>query len=113
MQSARTRFYTDFSVLIGNAKSQAAVMVLEPGATEGSADNRHRGADQWLIVMDGLGEVIIEGATTELAYGVVVLIEHGEAHEILNTGQTPLKIISIYAPPAYDTDGELLPAGKP
>ena len=113
MQTARTRFNTDFSVLIGNANSQAAVMVLEPGTTEGSAENRHRGADQWLVVMDGLGVVIIEGTTSELAYGVVILIEHGEAHEIRNTGQTPLKIMTIYAPRAYDATGGLLPAGKP
>lgn len=30
-------------------------MVIAPGAAEGDARNRHRGADQWLFVIEGSG----------------------------------------------------------
>ena len=47
------RFGKGFRVVRGNRASQAAEMVLAPGDTEGGADNRHRGADQWLFVLSG------------------------------------------------------------
>ena len=47
------KFNTGFRVSVGNARSQGAVMVLAQGGSEGGPDNRHHGADQWLMVMEG------------------------------------------------------------
>ena len=41
-------------------------MVLAPGDKEGGADNRHRGADQWLYVLSGSGEAILTRARVKL-----------------------------------------------
>ena len=41
-----------------------------------------------------------------------LLIEHGDRHEVRNTGRAPLKTLNIYVPPAYRGDGEDLPAGR-
>jgi len=49
------RFAKGFRVALGNRRSQAAEMVLKPGKAEGSAHNRHAGADQWLYVLSGTG----------------------------------------------------------
>lgn len=87
-------------------------MVLAPGDREGGPDNRHRRADQWLIVTDGTGVAIVNGTTVKLRTGTIVLIEAGDMHEIRNTGRKALKTVSIYLPPAYTVDGEELPAGK-
>jgi hypothetical protein len=38
--------------------------------------------------------------------------EHGERHEIRNTGRTFLTTLNFYYPPAYDQDEETLPAGE-
>ena len=50
MKRAALRFGRGFKVVTGNRRSQAATMRLGPGENEGGADNRHRGADQWLFV---------------------------------------------------------------
>lgn len=103
---------TGFRVGIGNRRSQSAVMVIEPGETEGGPRNSHRGADQWLLVLDGEGAAIVNGKKLELESGMLLLIEAGEKHEIRNTGPDPLRTVSVYVPPAYASDGEELEAGK-
>jgi mannose-6-phosphate isomerase-like protein (cupin superfamily) len=107
------KFGEGFRVVLGNKRSQAAQMTLPPGDIEGGPDNRHRGADQWLFVVAGTGEAVVNGKKYVLRAGSLVLIERGDRHEIRNTGRTPLKTLNIYVPPAYRSDGEELPAGKP
>ena len=41
-----------------------------------------------------------------------MLIQRGDAHEIRNTGRTPLKTLNFYVPPAYAQDGDELPPGR-
>jgi hypothetical protein len=65
-------------------------MVLAPGGAEGDADNRHRGADQWLYVLSGSGQALV----------------NGKRH------RAPLRTLNFYVPPAYRTDGNELPRGK-
>jgi mannose-6-phosphate isomerase-like protein (cupin superfamily) len=88
-------------------------MVLAPGDQEGGADNRHRGADQWLFVLSGTGSARIAGKRHPLRAGSLLLIERGAKHEVRNTGRTALKTLNLYVPPAYRKDGEPLPRGKP
>src|SRR5262245_50441352 len=113
MKSDQLAFRPGFRVSTGNARSQAAVMVLTPGSKEGSADNHHAGADQWLVVVEGTGTAVINGHRTPLKPGKVVLIEAGDRHEICNTGRGLLKTVSVYLPPAYRSDGTELAAGQP
>src|SRR5690348_11722542 len=49
VQKKTLRFGRGFRVALGNARSQAAEMVIPPGDAEGDPHNRHRGADQWLF----------------------------------------------------------------
>ena len=112
MQHKHLQFGHGFRVMLGNKQSQAAQMTLEPRETEGGPDNRHRGADQWLFVVGGTGVAIVEGERVDLRRGTMVLIERGEAHEIRNTGETPLKTLNVYVPPAYTEGGNELPAGR-
>ena len=58
------RFGKGFRVVRGNRASQAAEMVLPPGEAEGGAENRHRGADQWVFVVSGQGEARIDDVAT-------------------------------------------------
>jgi mannose-6-phosphate isomerase-like protein (cupin superfamily) len=112
MKSDQLSFRPGFRLSVGNARSQAAVMVLPPGGKEGGPDNFHRGADQWLIVVEGTGAAIINGRKANLKSGKVVLIEAGDRHEIHNTGRSLLKTVSVYAPPAYRDEDTELPAGR-
>jgi mannose-6-phosphate isomerase-like protein (cupin superfamily) len=90
-----------FDVVAGSSRSQAAVMVLEPGRSTGGADNRHPESDQWLFVVSGSGTATIEGQDFALEAGSLVLIEAGEVHEIACGSEEPLRTVNVYAPPAY------------
>jgi mannose-6-phosphate isomerase-like protein (cupin superfamily) len=99
--------------MLGNQRVQAAQMVIAPGGSEGGPTNRHRGADQWLYVVAGSGTARVNKRRVRLHAGSLLLIEHGERHEIQNTGRTTLKTLNLYAPPAYTRQGNELPAAKP
>src|SRR5436190_24333231 len=112
MQPKHLRFGHGFRVVLGNERSQAAQMTLAPGEAEGGPDNRHRGADQWLYVVAGTGEAVVNGEGHLLREGTLLLIERGDAHEIRNTCDGPLRTLNVYVPPAYTEEGEELPAGR-
>jgi mannose-6-phosphate isomerase-like protein (cupin superfamily) len=101
MRHRRLEYEGGFGVVLGNRRSQAAVMVLAPGETVGGPENRHRESDQWLYVVSGQGIAVIEGEEVKLTGASLLLIEHGEGHEIRNTGRGPLETLNLYVPPAY------------
>jgi mannose-6-phosphate isomerase-like protein (cupin superfamily) len=107
------RFGKGFRVAIGNARSQAAEMVIPPGHAEGDRDNRHRGADQWLYVVSGTGSALVNGRRVPLRPGTLLLIEHRDRHEVKNTGRGLLRTLNVYVPPAYTKTGDELPAARP
>ncbi len=112
MQKKTLQFGKGFKVVLGNQRVQAAQMVIAPGDSEGGPANRHRGADQWLFVVSGRGVAIVGGRRHPIAQHSLILIEHGERHEIRNTGKTPLKTLNLYSPPGYTRGGVELPAGR-
>lgn len=112
MKRKQPRFGHGFRVVLGNKSSQAAQMTLASGECEGDAHNRHVGADQWLFVIAGKGEAIVNRKRYLLKAGTLLLIERGDRHEIHNTGSSDLRTLSVYVPPAYSAAGEELPAGK-
>lgn len=113
MKMAQLCFDDDFAVAITTDRAQVATMTLAPGDSEGGPSSRHQGADPWMYVVSGEGVAVIGGEEHALRPGVVVLIERGEAHEIRNTGNTPLQTLNVYDPPAYTPGGDTLPAGEP
>lgn len=112
MRHAQVVFSGGFSVIAGNARSQAAMMVLEVGGSTGGPDNRHQGSDQWLYVASGEGSAAIGDQVHVLRPGTLLLIERGETHEIRNEGNEPLRTLNFYVPPAYSAEGDTLPAGQ-
>jgi mannose-6-phosphate isomerase-like protein (cupin superfamily) len=112
MKHKRLRFGTGFRVAFGNRRSQAAEMVIPPGGAEGDSRNRHRGADQWLYVLSGEASATVNGKRYGLRAGSLMLIEHGDEHEIRNSGRTLLRTLNFYVPPAYRSDGDPLPRGR-
>lgn len=112
MKRIQLRFAKGFKVVAGNRRAQAATMVIAPGECEGGPDNRHRGADQWLFVVDGTGTAIVRGRRLALRPGTLLLIEAGDTHEIRAGGKAPLRTVNVYVPPAYTTSGDELPRGR-
>ena len=90
-----------FRVLEGTSRSQVAEMVLSKGQSTGGPGNNHPDSDQWLYVVSGKGEAVIDGEKVKFKKGDLLLIEAGENHEIINTDDKPLKTFNIYTPPEY------------
>jgi mannose-6-phosphate isomerase-like protein (cupin superfamily) len=105
MHRKTLRFGKGYRIAAEVRKAQAAEMVLAPGESEGDLENYHRGADQWLYVVNGIGLAIIEGKRIALKKGVLLVIERRERHEIRNTGRTLLKTLNFYTPPAFTQGG--------
>ena len=116
MHSKLLKFGEGFRMVFEVRRAQAAEMVLAPGDTEGGADNRHRGADQWLFVVEGTGVAVVEtgGRRRRVALkpGRLLGIERGERHEVRNTGRSLLRTLNFYYPPAFRRDGEPKGPGK-
>ena len=110
MRSKRLTFKEGFRVAFEVRRAQAAEMVIAPGDGEGGPDNRHRGADQWLFVVEGRGQAIIEAEGRKrrvaLGPGTLLVIERGEKHEVRNTGRALLRTLNFYYPPAFAKDGD-------
>jgi mannose-6-phosphate isomerase-like protein (cupin superfamily) len=113
MQRKQLKLSKGFRVALGNARGQAAEIVIAPKDAEGSPKNRHDGADQYLYVVSGTGKATINGRAYALKAGSLVLIERGDEHEIRNVGRGLLKTLNFYVPPAYGRKGDPLPPAKP
>jgi len=113
MRTKSLHFKKGFRVAFSNRRGQAAEMVIAPGDAEGGPDNAHRGADQWMLVLEGNGVAIVNGRRRTLRNGSLILIEKGEKHEIRNVGTRLLRTFLVYTPPAYKKSGARLARGKP
>ena len=78
---------------------QIVLMSLAPG--EDIGEETHR-ADQTTYFVTGTGSAILNGRSTKVGANHLVVIPQGTRHNIVNKGNTPLKLFSVYAPPAED-----------
>lgn len=74
---------------------QIVLMRLKPG------EETHR-ADQTTYFIEGTGSAVIDRRSNKVALDRIIVIPHGAKHNIINRGTTPLKLFSVYAPPAED-----------
>lgn len=90
---------TDYRrVLYTSKNSQLVLMSIAPGEEIGEEVHH---LDQFLRFEEGEGEVIIDGAVTAVSDGDAVIIPEGARHNVINTGETNLKLYSLYAPPEH------------
>ncbi len=61
----------------------------------------HEDEEEAMFVASGNGKLIINGGEEEylLEEGTAIFAPKGVRHEIVNTGNTPIKIIWAYSPP--------------
>ena len=79
--------------------TQVVIMSIPPGGDIG--EEVHKDTDQVLYLVQGRGEVIINGKTSAYEAGDLVLVAAGERHNFVNTGSRALKIITAYSPPHH------------
>ena len=71
-------------------------LALEP---DSALSHVHAGAEEALYVLEGTGEVRVEGATHQVGAGQAVFIPDGAEHTYVNTGARPLVLVGAMAPP--------------
>ena len=79
--------------------SQVVVMTIPPGGEIG--EEVHEGTDQLLVFIDGRGDALLDGRTTRVTPNDLVLVPAGTRHNFVNTGEVPLRLVTVYAPPEH------------
>ena len=85
-------------VLYTSNYSQLVVMSIEPGYDIGMEVH---GLDQFIRIESGKGKAILNGQEYEIEDDWAVVIPAGVEHNIVNTGDEPLKLYTIYSPPEH------------
>jgi len=85
-------------VLYTAGNIQLVVMALNPKEEIGMELHE---LDQFFRVEEGTGEALLEGVRTGISAGFAVLVPAGTQHNIINTGNVPLKLYTLYAPPNH------------
>lgn len=89
----------DFRQVLYTAKHcQLVVMALK--AREEIGAEVHK-LDQFFRVEEGSGEAVLDGIRTPIRAGFAVVVPAGTKHNIINTGEVPLKLYTLYAPPNH------------
>ena len=84
---------------------QLTLMCIKVGGEVGL--EKHPSLDQFLRIEDGMGLVKMGNSSDKLYYqktvcsGYAIFVPAGTWHNLINTGNRPIKLYSIYAPPAH------------
>ena len=98
---SRTTSNTDFRrVLYTGEHMQLVLMTLLPGEEIG--EEVHPDRDQFFRVEEGKGEVLIDGARTDIEDGTAIIVPAGARHNVRNTSdRNSLKLYTLYGPPEH------------
>jgi mannose-6-phosphate isomerase-like protein (cupin superfamily) len=89
----------EFRRVVYTAKfCQLVLMALKPKEEIGAEVHT---LDQFFRVEEGTGEAVLDGVRTEIRAGFAVVVPAGANHNIINTGNVPLKFYTLYAPPNH------------
>lgn len=85
-------------VLTGDHE-QVVVMAIPVGGEIGEEVHPH--TDQVFLFTSGRGQAEIDGRVTEVAPNELVFVRAGTRHNFRNMASTPLRLITVYAPPQH------------
>jgi mannose-6-phosphate isomerase-like protein (cupin superfamily) len=84
-------------VLYTGTHLQLVVMALQPGEAIGETMREDR--DQFFCVEAGEGEIVIDGSRHPIEDDFAALVPAGARYDVINTGDEPLKLYALCAPP--------------
>ncbi len=94
-----TKENDNFRKVLYTAKnSQLVVMSIQPGDEIGEEIHD---LDQFIRIEDGKGKAVLNDVEEEVGDDYAVIIPAGVKHNVVNTGDKPLKLYSIYSPPEH------------
>ena len=86
-------------VLYTGKHTQLVVMSLLPGEEIGM--EVHPQVDQFFRIEEGQAKVVIDGEEHEVDEGFAIIVPAGSQHNVINTGNNPLKLYTLYSPPNH------------
>lgn len=86
-------------VMFTGTYTQLVVMSLLPGEDIGM--EVHGTVDQFFRIEEGQGKVIMNGEEAVFESGFAIVVPAGTEHNIINTGNEPLKLYTLYSPPNH------------
>jgi mannose-6-phosphate isomerase-like protein (cupin superfamily) len=88
-------------VLATGAFSQLVAMTLQPHEEIGA--EVHDDADQLFVIVSGWPvEVMLDDEVHDANPGTVVLVPAGVRHNVVNRGDLPATLLTVYAPPEHE-----------
>lgn len=94
-----------FRQVLETGKHTQVVLMSIPVNEEIGAET-HEDTDQVLYLLEGEGKVVLNGEESPYKAGDLVLVHAGTNHNFINTGDKPLKIITMYSP-AHHPNGTI------
>lgn len=91
---------SDFRRVLYTSKHlQLVLMSLKPGEQIG--EEVHADHDQFFRIEKGHGEAWIDGKRSKIKGDDAIIVPAGAKHNVINTGDEPLKLYTLYAPPQH------------
>jgi mannose-6-phosphate isomerase-like protein (cupin superfamily) len=78
---------------------QVVVMTIQPGGEIG--EEVHHDTDQVLVFVEGSGEAQLDDVASPVGPNDLVFVRAGTKHNFINTGDLPIRLVTIYAPPEH------------
>lgn len=86
-------------VLYTGQNIQLVLMTLQPGEEIG--EEVHDDRDQFFRIEEGTGEIHIDGVRNRVEDDFAAIVPAGALHNVVNTGDRPLRLYTIYGPPEH------------
>lgn len=86
--------------LLTGEHSQVVVMTIPAGGEIG--EEVHDDVDQVLLFVEGTGEAVLDGESSPVGPNQLVLVRAGTRHNFVNTGNAPMRLVTVYAPPEHE-----------
>jgi len=91
---------SDFRRVLYTGKNlQLVLMAIQPGDDIG--EEIHKDRDQFFRIEKGEGEIIIDGNRSKIKSEDAMIVPAGARHNVVNTGDKPLQLYTLYAPPEH------------
>lgn len=79
--------------------AQVQIVLMSIPAGEDIGMEKHS-ADQNTFFVSGEGQAVVDDHRTKVSANHLIVIPKGAEHNIINQGSGPLKLFTVYAPPA-------------
>ncbi len=86
--------------LLTGEHTQVVVMSIPTGGEIG--EEVHDDTDQVLMFVEGAGDAYLDGERSRVGPNELVLVRAGTRHNFVNTGEGPLRLITVYGPPEHE-----------